>query len=146
MELKLNLGSGNDYLDGYINVDLNSDVRCDLVLDVEKEEFPWLDDSADEIIAKHLVEHLWDRDKFMNKCWNLLKSGGQMYIETPTAGTKAFYKDPTHIFGWIEETFRYYCDWNTCAANQRQTWNMVSCETKLKGDENEFIICILEKP
>ena len=141
----LNLGCGNDYIDGAVNVDMNEDVKCDMVLDIENDKFPWINGTVDQIIAKHVVEHIWKRDQFMNKCWEVLKCGGTMYIETPTAGTVAYWKDPTHVSGWIEQTFKYYAEWNTCPANQRKTWKIRKIETVLKGDENEHIICILEK-
>ena len=144
--MKLNLGCGNDYKEGYINVDVNHSVKCDATCDLSKPPFPWQDGSIDFIVAKHIVEHLWDKDKFMNECWRILKSGGELYIETPTAGTKAFYKDPQHVSGWIEETFRYYADWNTCPANERKSWIIESVYTTLKGDENEFITARLKKP
>ncbi len=146
----LNLGCGSDYLSHprgeVINVDLNDSVKCDQILDLENDVFPWKDNSIEGIIAKHVVEHIWKRDRFMNECWRVLKPGKEMYIETPTAGTKAYWKDPTHVSGWIPETFKYYCEWNTCPANQRKTWEMVSCETVLVGDENEHIKCRMRKP
>lgn len=149
--ITLNLGCGNDYMEStaeeqVINIDLNNDVKCDLTCNFETDNLPNLDNSVDYIIAKHLVEHIWHRDRFMNECWRVLKPGGEMYIETPTAGTVAYWKDPTHVSGWIPQTFRYYCDWNTCPANQRQTWDMDYCEIKLQGDENEHIVCVLRKP
>lgn len=143
--LKLNLGCGNDYKKDYINIDKNNDVKCDQIVDLENDVFPWEDNSVEEIVAKHLVEHIWKRDRFMNECWRVLKQGGRMYIETPTAGTVAYWKDPTHISGWVEQTFRYYADWNTCPANRRRTWKIIHIETMLKGDENETIVCVLEK-
>lgn len=144
--MRLNLGCGNDYRDGYVNVDLNNNVRVDEVVDLENEMLPWADSSCEEIIANHLVEHIWKRDRFMNECWRVLKPGGKMHVETPTAGTVAYWKDPTHVSGWIPQTFRYYCDWNTDKANGRKTWLLESCETLLKGDENEHIVAVLVKP
>lgn len=148
-EIYLNLGCGNEYLvhkDGItINVDINHDVKCDQVVDLEQGVFPWGDDSVKGIIAKHVVEHIFKRDGFMNECWRVLKPGGRMYIETPKAGTHSYWKDPTHVSGWIEETFRYYCDWNTCPANRRKTWEMIYCYEEMRGDDF-IIVCELMKP
>jgi len=143
--MNLNLGCGLDYVYGFVNVDMNDKVHCDQVVDLENEAFPWEDESVEYIMAKMIVEHIWKRDRFMNECWRVLKPGGRMYITTPTAGTVAYWKDPTHVSGWIPQTFRYYCDWNTDPANNRKTWKMKKCETYLRGDENEYIECILEK-
>ena len=144
--MKLNLGCGNNYLDGYINVDINHKVKCDVSMDFEKGKFPWKSGEVDEIIAEMVVEHIWNIDHFMNECWRVLKKGGQMLITTPTAGTIAYWKDPTHVKGFVEQTFRYYADWNTDAANKRKTWNIVHIYTYMPGDENEFIECLMEKP
>lgn len=144
--LKLNLGCGNNYLEDYVNIDLNNEVRCDKVVDFEKEDLPFEDDSVDEIVAEMIVEHIWNIDHFFNECWRVLKPGCKMLITTPTAGTVAYWKDPTHVKGFVEQTFRYYCDWNTDKANKRKTWKMDFCRTLLEGDENEYIQCWLIKP
>ena len=34
--MKLNLGCGKDYIDGWVNVDLYDDSKCDVVYDLEK--------------------------------------------------------------------------------------------------------------
>jgi predicted SAM-dependent methyltransferase len=151
MKKVLNLGSGNDYIKStseieYVNVDVNHDVKCDTVVNLEEDVFPWEDNSISGIVAKMIVEHIWKRDRFMNECWRVLKSGGKMYITTPMAGTVAYWKDPTHVSGWIPETFNYYCHWNTDPANRRKTWKLVDCKRQLIGDENEFIECVLQKP
>lgn len=144
--MKLNLGCGKDYMEGYVNVDLNENVNIDQAVNLETDVFPWEDNSIDHIVAKHVVEHIWNRDRFMNECWRVLKPGKTMYIETPKAGTVAYWKDPLHVSGWIKETFQYYCEWNTNPADNRRKWEMGSCEYRLPGDENEHIVCILKKP
>lgn len=144
--MKINLGCGNDYKEGYVNIDKNNFVRVDKTLDFEKEKLPFDDSSVEEIEAKMVVEHIRNRDFFMNECWRVLKPASKIHITTPTAGTVAYWKDPTHVSGWIPQTFRYYADWNTNPADLRKTWKIVSCETHLVGDENEFIDCVLEKP
>ena len=144
--MKLNLGSGNDYRDDCINVDVNKEGSCDVVVDLENDNLPWKDGEIDEIVAHMILEHIIKRDRLMNECWRVLKPGGKIDITVPMGGTVADFKDPTHISHWIPETFRYYCDWNTCPANQRKTWEMIRCERDLIGDENEFVSCILKKP
>ena len=59
--MKLNLGCGDKILPGYINVDvmesrrgLKPDVICDL-----HQLTPFENDSADEILSVHVIEHFW---------------------------------------------------------------------------------------
>lgn len=147
----LNVGCGNEHLvanskdNVVVNIDLNDDVQCEWTMDLETEDFPFMDNEVFGIIAKHVVEHIWHRDRFMNEMWRVLKPGGKIYIETPKAGTDSYWKDPTHVSGWIMKTFRYYCDWNTCPANQRKTWQMGYCQEEQRGDDL-IIVCELIKP
>lgn len=80
--IKLNLGSGGDYINGYVNVDLYAD-RADERFDISK--LPYQDNSIDEIRAYHVIEHfdyLQAHDVF--KEWNrVLKSGSKIFVETP---------------------------------------------------------------
>src|SRR5437764_15115257 len=54
--LKLNLGSGNNPIEGYVNVDKfgEPDVRVDL----EAFPWPWPDNSVQEVVLNHVMEHL----------------------------------------------------------------------------------------
>jgi len=80
--IRLNLGSGSDMREGYINIDLYDD-RADLKLDITK--LPYKDNSVDEIISSHVIEHIafkeaWDA---MADWYKMLKPGGILKIETP---------------------------------------------------------------
>ena len=55
--VKLNLGCGGSRVEGYINVDLYSEAR-DLQCDLSKFPYPFKDNSADEIVMSHVIEHL----------------------------------------------------------------------------------------
>lgn len=87
--LRLHLGCGEKYLDGYVNVDYPQSehnvmlVRADLFADLMELDFPA--ESVDEIRLHHVFEHFsrvaalallirWHR-------W--LKGGGRIHIETP---------------------------------------------------------------
>jgi len=65
--MKLNLGCGEVKHDGYINVDKYDIFEPDVVQDLEK--FPWAfeDNSVDEIIMHHVLEHLGQTtEEYMN--------------------------------------------------------------------------------
>lgn len=47
--MKLNLGCGSDYRQGYINVDRISGV-ADVIHDLNEFPYPWPDNAADEIL------------------------------------------------------------------------------------------------
>jgi SAM-dependent methyltransferase len=63
MGSKLNLASGTDLRDGWINLDIvpkwpSATRGCDIVWDARKDFIPFPDDSADEIYAGYLFLHL----------------------------------------------------------------------------------------
>lgn len=80
--IKLNLGSGNDYLDGYINVDLYAP-KADERYDISK--LPHEDNSVDEIRAFHVIEHFDFINAFhvLFEWRRVLKPGGRLHLETP---------------------------------------------------------------
>jgi SAM-dependent methyltransferase len=84
---KLNLGCGDKILPGYINVDVvpsrrgaAPDVLCDL-----HELEPFQDDSIDEILSVHVVEHFWRWEvvEVLREWTRVLKPGGKMILECP---------------------------------------------------------------
>jgi predicted SAM-dependent methyltransferase len=84
---KLNLGCGDKILPGYINVDVaearlgkKPDVLCDL-----RKLTPFEDQSVDEILSVHVVEHFWRWEvvDILKEWVRVLKPGGVMYLECP---------------------------------------------------------------
>lgn len=81
--IKLNLGSGSVYKDGYINIDLYAD-NVDLKHDIRK-PLPYKDNSVDEIYASHLIEHFTRKEwEEVRKDWyRVLKPNGLLHIKCP---------------------------------------------------------------
>lgn len=79
--VKFNMGCGDDYLTDYINVDLHkkSDVKCDVLNMILPA------DSADEIYASHLIEHIHHLEvsNLLKKWYNGLKPAGKLIMEMP---------------------------------------------------------------
>jgi len=66
MALKLNLASGTDLREGWVNLDIvprwpSMQRSCDIVWDARKDPLPFGDDSVDEIYAGYLLLHLAPR-------------------------------------------------------------------------------------
>jgi len=58
--MKINLGAGGDIRQGFVNHDIAQLPGIDVVHDLDVYPWPWEDASADEIVAKDLLEHLED--------------------------------------------------------------------------------------
>lgn len=80
--MRLNLGSGNNLLDGYINID-KYDPEADVQMDIAKLEYP--DDSVDEIVAYQVIEHVPynQSEQMFQEMHRVLKPGGFAIVETP---------------------------------------------------------------
>lgn len=55
--IRLNLGCGRNIREGWVNADRSLLPGVDVVVDLEK-ELPFADDSADEILLSHVIEHI----------------------------------------------------------------------------------------
>lgn len=79
--LRLNLGCDRTQIAGYVGVDFNPDVDPDVLADVE--HLPFEDDSADEIYASHVLEHLPYDSKALQEWLRVLKPGGMLTVVVP---------------------------------------------------------------
>lgn len=107
--MKLNLGSGNDRRPDYINVDKGT-CDCDIKHNLEDFPLPWDDNSIDEVLALHFMEHL-SKDvfiPFMRELYRICKHGAKIHIEAPYFLSDNFACDPTHSMPFAERTFNYF--------------------------------------
>jgi len=77
-----NLGCGNKKWDGWINVDLHSDI-ADIKCDLRKLEIA--SDFADAVAAIHVLEHFYEWEVFdvLTEWKRILKPNGKMILELP---------------------------------------------------------------
>lgn len=81
--LKLNLACGDIYIDGWVNVDVDSE-KADLNIDL-REPLPYEDNSVDFIYNEHFIEHLTVEEglSFLSECRRVLKPGGVLRVAAP---------------------------------------------------------------
>lgn len=80
--MKLNLGCGKIIKEGYINCDIVKHKGVNKVFNLNK-KLPFKNNSVDEIIAHHIIEHLDRPDFFISECHRVMKKGGILSIKTP---------------------------------------------------------------
>jgi SAM-dependent methyltransferase len=94
--LRLNLGSGNEPLPGYVNVDQRAVPGVDVVADVT--ELPFPDDSADEVLASSLLEHFEDPYSVLDEIHRVLGAEGSFVMRVPTPWSYSGQLDRSHAF------------------------------------------------
>ncbi len=93
--VKLNIGAGKNLLppqDGWINIDaVQWDGRIDLVIDLEKKDLPYDNNSIDEIYMTDFLEHLCKNRQipFLEECFRVMRMGAKIFIQVPDMGTAA---------------------------------------------------------
>jgi len=107
--MKLNLGCGDNYIEGWINLEVNRDrFKADFYWDLEK-GVPFPDNSADEIYASHIIEHLSNTIFIMKEIYRVLKPGSIITIRVPQFNTPVAIADPSHKTFWSFDKFKYFC-------------------------------------
>jgi SAM-dependent methyltransferase len=80
---KLNLGCGEDYKEGYVNVDFHGHVNIDVQHDLNSIPYPFADNSFDHVLASHVLEHLDRPFVVMKELHRILKPGGTLIVKVP---------------------------------------------------------------
>ncbi|NEO86316.1 MAG: hypothetical protein F6J87_18980 [Spirulina sp. SIO3F2] len=97
--LRLNLGSGQRPLEGYLNVDKYGEP--DLRWDLETCPWPWDDNSVSEIKLIHVLEHLGQQtETYLNiiqEMYRVCAPDATIHIIVPHHRHDNFVHDPTHV-------------------------------------------------
>ena len=99
--MKLNLGCGQNRIEGYVNTNREPAVEPDLVMDLE--QFPWPFDtgSVDEVVANHVLEHVGATPQqfigIMQELYRVCRGGAIVHIAVPHPRHDNFVDDPTHV-------------------------------------------------
>ena len=105
--MKLHLGCGVDKKDGYVNCDCSSMVNPDIVMDIE-DKLPFDDNSVDEILMNHILEHINNFIQLMHEIHRVSKPGCKIIIRTPFYSAWGQFNDPTHVRFFTPYTFDYF--------------------------------------
>jgi SAM-dependent methyltransferase len=81
--VKLNVGCGGRRIDGYTGVDAVERSAADVIAPAN--DLPFEDDSAEEVLSVHLVEHVhqWEVPALLAEWFRVIEPGGRLCLEMP---------------------------------------------------------------
>jgi len=92
----LDVGCGQNKAPGAIGLDANPRSHADVIHDLGTFPYPFDDDEFDEIICRHVIEHVPDVLKFVAELHRITKPRGILRIVTPHYSNPDWATDPTH--------------------------------------------------
>ncbi|MEM7198864.1 MAG: hypothetical protein AAF628_01260 [Planctomycetota bacterium] len=121
----INLGSGKNFREDALNLDIEAGWSPDLVADLN-EPFPApgrryatkrfgaveiRPGTFDEIVAQDVLEHIRELPTAMTSCLDLLRVGGVLRVSVPYDLSLGAWSDPTHVRAFNERSWDYYTKW-----------------------------------
>jgi len=124
MPKQINMGSGKDFRNDYLNIDFSEHWNPDVVMDFSDGsnlgklhqttrfgEIVLTEGVFEKIISNDVLEHIPDLTSAMTNCLKLLKYGGVFEISVPYDLSYGAWQDPTHVRAFNERSWLYYTDW-----------------------------------
>lgn len=100
----LNLGCGEDYLQGAVNVDQFAS-RADIRHDLNLTPYPFADDEFDAIRCMNIIEHLDNVIATMQELHRIGRPGCVVTVRVPHFRSACLYEDITHRHGFAWRSF-----------------------------------------
>ncbi|HLN11965.1 MAG TPA: methyltransferase domain-containing protein [bacterium] len=110
-ERRLNVGCGRNILEGWINLDVMPLPGVDIVADLERcadAPLPIADNSIDEFLLSHLLEHIRAPLPMMQELHRVAKPEAMATIRVPHGASDDGSEDPTHVRLCFPGTFGYF--------------------------------------
>jgi len=105
MKRKLNLGCGNQYKKGWVNVDILKSIRADKYFDLNKTPYPFKDNEFEEVLMRMVLEHLNEPIKILKEIIRITKDKGNIVVIVPHAMSYANLTDLQHKTNFTENSF-----------------------------------------
>ncbi len=142
--VRINVGCGQDVREDWINIDQAELPGVDVVANLDQcadTPLPLEDNSADEFLLSHIIEHLQHPLPLMQELHRIAKPGAKAIIRVPHGASDDAYEDPTHIqqyfhgsFGYFSQPFYWRADYG-----YRGDWKVEKIEMLVPREPNEGV-------
>jgi len=129
-ETKLNIGCGRKVMEGYVNIDKVPLEGVDVVWDLEKTPLPFEDNSVDEILCEHILEHIQNFMPLLEEFHRICKPNASIIVSAPYYRYEGSFRDPTHVRFFTEHSFDYFKDGMTFCHYSHIRFNVKKVELK----------------
>jgi SAM-dependent methyltransferase len=92
----LDVGCGWNKTPGAIGIDANPRTHADVIHDLGSIPYPFPDNDFDDIVCRHVAEHVPDVMSFIAELHRITRPGGRITITTPHCTNPDWATDPTH--------------------------------------------------
>ena len=92
----LDVGCGWNKTPGAVGMDSNPKTHADVIHDLGAVPYPFADNEFDEIVCRHVIEHVPDVMALVSELHRITKPGGRITIVTPHYSNPDWPTDPTH--------------------------------------------------
>lgn len=103
--MKLNLGCGEDYKEGFVNIDNNTNYKADKYFDLNIIPYPFEDNCFDEVVMNMIIEHLDNPIEVLKEISRICCNGAKIQVIVPHATTYSNFGDIQHKHFFTEKSF-----------------------------------------
>jgi SAM-dependent methyltransferase len=104
------VGCGWNKVPGAIGIDSNPRAHADVVHDLGVVPYPFPDNDFDEIVCRHVIEHVPDVMALVSELHRIAKPGARLTIVTPHYTNPDWATDPTHRNHFNSYSFNCFID------------------------------------
>ncbi len=109
--IRLNLGCGRNVQPGWVNIDMARLPGVDLIADLNecrRVPLPYADDSVDQFLLCHTLEHIPDSLGLMQELHRIAKPGANCIVHVPYGSSDDAWEDPTHVRAYYRGSWGYF--------------------------------------
>jgi SAM-dependent methyltransferase len=92
----LDIGCGANKVPGAVGMDMNPRTAADVIHDLDDLPYPFADDAFDEVIGRHVIEHVQNPMAVISELHRITRAGGIVRLLAPHCTNPDFATDLTH--------------------------------------------------